>query len=408
MSGSISSEPAWAAFVAIDWGDQKHCWKLCSSGDEKHCECGQVLHTPEALRDWVSSLQQRFGGRPVAVCLEQSRGALTAALLEFPFLHLFPVNPATSASYRKAFRPSGSKSDPGDTAVLLDLLLHHRHQLRRLEPDTPETRELRMLVETRRHFVNHRTQLSNSLTAALKLYFPQVLGWIDNIDSPMGCDLLQRWPSLPELQSARPATLRTFFTTHNSRSEARIAERIEAIRTAVAVTRDLVLLSTATLHVRHLVALLKQLNTAIDEYDHRIEAAVAAHPETPLFQTLPGAGPALLPRIVAAFGTQRHRFSSAVALASYCGIAPVTKQSGNSCLVQCRHFCPKFLRQTFHEYAQHSIAKSEWPGPTTRCSTAKAKLTTQSSGRWHSSGFESCSDAGRTEFPMMSRSTWLR
>jgi transposase len=202
--------------------------------------------------------------------------------------------------------------------------------------------------------------LSNSLTAVLKLCFPQVLEWIDNIDSPMGCDLLQRWPSLPELQSARPETLRKFFTAHNSRSETRIDERIQAIRTAVAVTGDATVLRTAALQVRHLVALLKQLNTAVEEYDHKIEAAVAVHPETPLFETLPGAGAALLPRIVAAFGTQRHRFTSAVALASYCGIAPVTKQSGNSCLVHYRRCCPKFLRQTFHEFAQHSIARSEW------------------------------------------------
>jgi hypothetical protein len=108
MSDSSSPEPAWAAFVAIDWGDRKHCWKLCPAGDEKHCECGELLHTPPAVDDWVSSLGQRFGGRPIAVCLEQSRGALTCALLKYPFLCLFPVHPATSASYRKAFRPSGS------------------------------------------------------------------------------------------------------------------------------------------------------------------------------------------------------------------------------------------------------------------------------------------------------------
>ena len=360
MLNTCVPEPCWAAFVAIDWGDRKHCWKLCPAGDEKRCESGELLHTPEALNDWAGSLRQRFGDRPIAVCLEQSRGPLTCALLKYSFLHLFPVHPATSARYRQAFRPSGPKSDPGDTSLLLDLLLHHRDQLRQLDPDTPQTRELQTLVEDRRGFIDHRTRFSNSLTAVLKRYFPQALELIDNIDSPMGCDLLERWPSLQDLQSARQDSLRRFFTAHHSRSEARIASRIETIRTAVPVTDDPAELSTGTLKVVQLVAVLKQFNTAIQEYDNRIEAAVAAHPETRLFQTLPGAGAALLPRLVAAFGTQRHRFDRAVDLASYCGIAPVTQQSGKSSLIRYRRSCPKFLRQTFHEYAQHSLARSAW------------------------------------------------
>lgn len=132
-------------------------------------------NSPLPVWAWVGSLGRRFGCKPVAVCLEQSREGLTYLLLKYPFLHLFPVHPSTSARYREAFRPSGSKSDPGDTGLLLDLLLHHRDRLRQLDPDTPQTRELQMLVETRRRFVNHRTQFSNSLTAVLKLYFPQVL-----------------------------------------------------------------------------------------------------------------------------------------------------------------------------------------------------------------------------------------
>ena len=42
------------------------------------------------------------------------------------------------------------------------------------------------------------------------------------------------------------------------------------------------------------------------------------------------------------------------------GIAPVTKRSGKQCVVQRRWACPKFLRQTFHEFAQHSIGQATW------------------------------------------------
>jgi hypothetical protein len=44
----------------------------------------------------------------------------------------------------------------------------------------------------------------------------------------------------------------------------------------------------------------------------------------------------------------------------YSGIAPVKEASGKSQWVHFRRTCPKFLRQTFHEFALHSIGQSEW------------------------------------------------
>src|SRR3954471_24703754 len=62
-------------------------------------------------------LAQRFGGRPIAVALEQVRGALVFMLTKYEHLVLFPVHPATLASYRKSFQPSGAKGDPQDASL---------------------------------------------------------------------------------------------------------------------------------------------------------------------------------------------------------------------------------------------------------------------------------------------------
>lgn len=96
------------------------------------------------------------------------------------------------AHFRHAIVPSGSKNDPGDTGLLLELLLHHRSRLCRLKPDTKQTRELQFLVEVRRKLVDDRTCLSNRLTAQLKLYYPQVLTWFYKVTSPVACDFLIR------------------------------------------------------------------------------------------------------------------------------------------------------------------------------------------------------------------------
>ncbi len=348
-----------AAFVGLDWGDRKHCWQLveadCGAGRQ-----GEVKNSPEALQSWAAELEQRYGGRPVAVCLEQSRGAVVFQLSQFPHLVIYPVHPTTAARYRQAFFPSGSKNDPADSGLLLELVRHHRERLRRLDPDTAETRLLQMLTEQRRKLVDDKTRLSNRLTAWLKTYFPQVLEWIDDMDSPLGCDLLAEWPTLQELQHCHPGTLGRFFRQHHCRSAQRIEERLAAIYAATPAVSDPALLQAGVSTVRSLVASLQVLGENIARLEGEIQQVAGAHPEAPLFAGLPGAGRVLQPRLMAAFGTQRERYRSALELQSYSGIAPVTERSGKREWVHVRRACPKFLRQTFQEYAAHSIPRSVW------------------------------------------------
>ncbi len=356
---SPSPEPDWAAFVAIDWADKEHCWKLRVAGSENY-DGGTLKHTPEDLVDWATKLRDRFGGRPIAVGLEQSRGSLVAALGKFPHLVIFPIHSTTATRYRQAFFPSGSKDDPGDAALLLEILVQHRDRLRRLDPDTSETRLLQMLVEQRRELVDERTRQSNKLTAMLKMYFPQALQLVSNIDSPMGCDLLERWPSLEKLQQVNPSKLKKFFTKHNCRSTERIQERINSIYKATPAVEDTALIEAGCLTVKTLVKIIQALNLSIDVFDRQIEEVSSLHPEAGIFNHVPGAGPVLRPRLIAAFGTKRDRFQSASEIQAYSGIAPVTEQSGNTKWVHFRRACPKHLRQTFHEHAARSIAKCPW------------------------------------------------
>jgi transposase len=356
---SAKSEPEWAAFAAIDWADQKHFWRLVPAGSRQQ-EQGELENTPEAVEAWAAALQQRFGGRPIAICLEQARGTLVYMLSKYAHLVLFPVHPTTAARYRETFCTSGAKDDPGDTASLLDLLIRHRERLRQLQPDTVETRLMQFLVEERKRTVNEKTRQSNRLTDCLKLYFPQVLRWFDGVDTPLLGDLLERWPSLEELRRAHPGTLRKFFHEHNCRSDERNQERIDAIYQAVPASNDAAVLEAGALTARGLVALLRTLRDSIDKLERRIAELVATHPEGALFASLPGAGPVLVPRLIVAFGTRRERYESAYEMQCYSGIAPVKEASGKTSWVHFRRACPKFLRQTFHEFALHSIGQSEW------------------------------------------------
>lgn len=202
-----------AAWLGIDWADQKHALALRKSGETK-IEHGELEHTPEAIEQFVCALARRFPGGRIAVALEQSRGPLLFMLSKYQHLVLFPVHPNTLDYYRKSFCPSGAKCDAQDAELILNLLTRHREQLRPFAPDTVETRTLQFLVEARRDRVDEQTRYRNRLTAQLKLYFPQVLDWFEETGSVVLGELLLRWPTLEQLQRARPATLERFWRQH--------------------------------------------------------------------------------------------------------------------------------------------------------------------------------------------------
>ena len=356
---SLDRECEFAAYVGIDWADKKHAWSLQVATTGKREE-GEVEHSPEAVEEWIQGWMVRFPGQLLAVCLEQSRGALLNLLSKYQQLVLFPVHPATVSRFRAALYPSGAKDDPKDADLLLDLLVHHRERLRRLEPDTVETRTLRFLVEQRRHLVDQRTAHSNRLTSALKQYYPQVLCWFEDPAAPLVTAFLARWPTLDMLQKARPETLLRFFHQHNCRSEELIQERLQQIRKAVPATRDPAVLESGMVQTHWACQMLSLLSQAIADLDKRIQPIAQAHPDYAVFDSLPGAGEVMVPRLIAAFGTKRERFSNASQVQNFSGIAPVRESSGRTEWIPMRWACPKFLRQTFHEWAGHSIAHSSW------------------------------------------------
>jgi transposase len=358
MSTPSSAAPEFAAHIGLDWADQKHFWAMrTADGKQQH---GELDNTPEAVQVWAAELEQRFHGRPVAVALEQARGAVIAMLCKYGHLVLFPIHPNTLTNYRKAFSPSGAKSDARDADLALELLVAHPHRLRRLEPDTVETRKLQFLTEERRRLVNQQTAETQRLISWLKQVFPQILHWFGDPASGMVGAMLLRWPTLQALGKVSPAALRKFFHQHNCRSAERIAERIQQIRDAVAATNDAALLETGVLCLQNSVRILGQLRQAIDIFDRQIAETYRSHPDRALVESFPGAGEALEPRLIAALGSRRERFDSAHSAACFAGIAPVQEASGKSLWIHWRWACPKFIRQTFHEWAACSMRTCPW------------------------------------------------
>ena len=363
----------YAAFIAIDWADQQHTFSLKVAGQSKK-ETGTLEQKPEIIGPWVANLRERFEGRPIAVAVEQSRGALIHALLAYDFLVLYPIHPTTVAKFREAFKFSGAKSDPLDTDQILEILTKHLELLKPLNPDTEETRLLGRLVADRRKTVDLRTRHIQGLLACLKEYFPQAIELCNNnLTSRLAVDLLTKWPTLDAFQQAKPSTLKRFYYGHNIRSPEVIEKVLSLATTAKALTTDPAIVESGRRLAQMHAQVIQTLNPVIDGYDQRIEKVFHDHPEFPLFSKLPGAGPVMAPRLLSFFGTDRSRYPNAENVQTFCGISPVTKSSGKTRVVYFRRACPKFQRQSFHEFARLSVTSCQWARNYVDHYTAKGK-----------------------------------
>jgi transposase len=347
------------AWIGLDWADQKHdiCLQATGSTD---IECTVVEQKPEALHGWIAELRRRFPHGPIAIALEQSRGALFYALMNYEFLRLYPIPPKALSDYRKALYPSGGKDDPTDAQLLLEFLRKHPERFRPWVADDAQTRQLALLNEHRRQLVDDRTALTNRLTTLLKGYFPEALRWAEDLRAPLAWDFLAQFPSLEQAQQASRLAVLKLYRAHTRRSPEQLEELCEQIRTARPLTTDRAIIESSVLMVEILVEQLRVLGAGIERVEHQLGDRFATHPDHEIFQSFPGAGKALAPRLLAAWGSDRQRFQDAAHMQCFAGHAPVTVRSGKSEWVHRRFARPTFLCQTFHEFAAQSRLKSPW------------------------------------------------
>ena len=344
----------YAAFIGIDRADTKiDTFILSNSGEALGHQVVDIK--PENLRDWVLGIAIRFPGGRVAICIEQPCANLISFLSQYPWIDLYPINPATLKRWREAFTVSLAKDDKGDSRHLAELVHERYHKLKLWAPDDPQTRRLRALTEDRRKIVAERTRLTNRLTAKLKDYFPLALEIIGkDLHGRLACDFLRKWPTLDKLQRAKESTIRQFYHKHASRRKETIDKRIEAIRTAIPITTDETTLEISPMTTNSILAQLDAIRTQVKKFDAEIETSFTAHEDYAIFASLPGAGSNYGARLAGSFGTDRSRYPDAGSAQNYIGVAPVTKQSGNS-----KKVIRRFAYHKFHRHCQSQMQSDQ-------------------------------------------------
>ena len=319
----------------------------------------RVAHSPEGLSQLDSYLERIAGpgGKDQLACIvETTHGLLIAHLLEQGWA-VYPVNPRTVEKRRG---PSGAKTDTLDAYLLAKTGRADFADLRRLNPDSEQIQELKTLTRDQEGLIQMQTRLVNQLTACLKAYYPVALDLFSKLHQPSTLAFLRAYPTLQAARAASIEEVTALLKQARYPGAGPAAEQLVKQLQQPALQANEVLTRTKSRLMLALVAQLEPLVKQIAEYDKEIERLFLNHADSELFQSLPGAGARLAPRLLAELGDDRSRYESAASLQALAGTSPVLFQSGTYQKAHRRLGCIKPWRNALQQFAWQSTHQEAW------------------------------------------------
>jgi len=344
-------------FAGIDWSDQALDFHL-RTADGKVLAEGEVRPNLDGLAKLYGRLDVHAPPDQIGIAVETAHGAWIQPLLDHGY-RIYPVNPKSVDSFRKALTANGSKSDAIDRKVLSMFLVTFHRELHPLKPDDPEIIALRIACEDRVRLVEERTAKLSELEAVLKIYYPAFLGLFGGFDSHIALEFLQRFPTQSQVQGLTPGKLRGWLRRHGYPCTQRMKNMTATIRRPALPVPQHLQQAKAPL-IGYLATSLIALKAEIARRESDISDRFGQMPEADWIRSLPETGPILGPALLACLGRDRQRFATTQDACAFMGTAPVTKASGNFKVVRFRRGCWKFARRTLQLFADQSRHQCTW------------------------------------------------
>ena len=347
-------------YMGLDWSKDHHDIVVV---DPEGCVVLEMTFDDNA-EGW-HRLRQRLdeqvdADRPrIGVAVETSRGPAVERLLELG-CSVFPVHPKAAQRYRDRKAPSGVKHDRLDAWSLGDALRTDGQPWRALEQEDPLVQELRLICRDEISLIEQRTALVNQLQEALHEYYPAALEAFTVWTQPGAWAFVEQFPTPQALGKAGKRRWEKFLHANKLYRPETYSRRLEVFARAAefcggeAVTRAKSLLAVS------LAGQLRLLERQLTAYRQRIQDLFDQHPDHELFDSLPGAGQKVAPRLLCESGGSDGPFEDVQGMQCMAGTAPVSFQSGQMKRVLFRRACNKHFRAAVHLWAGLSRQKCVW------------------------------------------------
>ena len=315
-------------FLGVDIAKEEHfCHAVTAAGEVLFT--GAVGNDEASLDGMIDQAEQ--AGRAVIVVDTTSSAA--RLLLGAAARRGVPVAYVPGLVMRRAadLYAGTAKTDPRDAFVLADYARRNLDRLQWVEATDEALTRMRILAGRDEDLAADSTRTINRLRDALVSVSPgleRVLG--SKLQQKAVRELLKRWPTPAALRTAGKTRIRNLLKKHYLRKPhkgVQLAERVWAEVNAQTVPLDGEatwgeVITDQAEDLDRILAERSRLAAAIEE-------VFLAHPLAPNLLTVPGVGPKTGARLLTEIGNP-HRFANGSRLASYAGLAPVVRRSGQT------------------------------------------------------------------------------
>lgn len=347
-------------FVGVDWAEAHHdvCVKDQSGATLAKRRVPDGIEGVRRFHELVEPFIEDPGDLLVAI--ETDRGLFVGALVAAGY-RVFAINPYSVSRYRDRHSSSGAKSDPGDAAVLADLVRTDAHQHRKVAGDSDLAEAVKILARAHQSMIWTRGRQANTLRSTLREFYPGALRTLgEDLDSSEALEVLVAAPT-PALgrglsRSKIASALRR--GGRQRRIEERAIEVQEALRAEELEAPPLISEAFGS-SVAASARVLKELNRQIDALEQEMAARFEQHPDSKIVHSLPGVGTVLGARVLGEFGDDPERYASAKCRKNYAGTSPITRTSGTKRVVLARYARNRRIADASYLWAFCALRQSQ-------------------------------------------------
>ncbi|HCT80619.1 MAG TPA: IS110 family transposase [Micromonosporaceae bacterium] len=340
--------------AGIDWAEGSHTVCVLDAGGDL-LQRLTIPHSKAGISRLVA-LVTRY--QVDAVGIERPDGPVVETLLAAG-VTVFVIAPSQVKALRSRYGSAGNKDDRFDAFVLADTVRTDARRLTPLQRDSQATVALRQLCRARKDLVGHRIAIGNQLRAHLQIVLPGVIGLFWQLDTGVSRQFLTAFPTQDAVNALTVSDLAAWLT-QNRYSGRKTADALyQHLTSAPAGPTGLAGQALAGITIAYLNAL-TVVAEQISSLEKQISDTLTAHPDGPVFTSLPRSGTVRAARLLAEIGDSRGRFPTAASLTGLAGVTPSTRQSGSTRIVTFRWAVDRQLRDAVCDFAADSRHANPW------------------------------------------------
>jgi transposase len=319
----------------IDWAEAHHDVALIDADGRvvARSRVGVDVAGFAALVELIAE----HGGSPdqTPVAIETDKNLLVVALAAAGF-NVYPINPRAVARYRERHAQADGKSDPGDVAVLANILRTDRHMHRPLPANTDHALAIKALARQHQEAIWALHQTISRLRSVLLEFYPQALQAFPKLKHHAATTVLAAAPSPAAGMRLTPRRIEALLHKCGRRNDPALVEQILTDLKTPALRQPERVETALGLTVQGLVDIISAMRASVEALEAELAREFENHALAPVLRSAPGLGPVLAARMLAELGDDPARFTSVTGVRAFAGTAPVTKASGRSHHVKAR------------------------------------------------------------------------